>query len=54
MHDGTVKKRKALAAPRSHERVVGPAQSRRRVQIMTNAALTGATYDVDGGQQFTA
>lgn len=24
------------------------------VQIMTNTALTGATYDVDGGQQFVA
>ena len=22
------------------------------VHIMTNAALTGATYDIDGGQQF--
>jgi len=22
--------------------------------IMTNTALTGATYDIDGGQQFTA
>ena len=24
------------------------------VHIMTNTALTGATYDVDGGQQFVA
>jgi hypothetical protein len=22
--------------------------------IMTNTALTGATYDIDGGQQFTS
>jgi hypothetical protein len=22
------------------------------VHIMTNTALTGATYDIDGGQQF--
>jgi hypothetical protein len=22
------------------------------VQIMSNTALTGATYDIDGGQQF--
>jgi hypothetical protein len=24
------------------------------VHIMTNTALTGATYDIDGGQQFVA
>ena len=24
------------------------------VHIMTNTALTGATYDIDGGQQFIA
>ena len=24
------------------------------VQIMTNTALTGATYDIDGGQQFVS
>jgi hypothetical protein len=36
-------------------RVVGPAHvAARAVHIMTNAALTGVTYDVDGGQQFTA
>jgi NAD(P)-dependent dehydrogenase (short-subunit alcohol dehydrogenase family) len=34
-------------------RVVGPADvARLAVHIMTNTALTGATYDVDGGQQF--
>ena len=36
-------------------RVVGPAHVvALAVHIMTNAALTGATYDIDGGQQFTA
>jgi hypothetical protein len=23
------------------------------VHLMTNSALTGATFDIDGGQQFT-
>jgi NAD(P)-dependent dehydrogenase (short-subunit alcohol dehydrogenase family) len=33
-------------------RVVGPADvAALAVQLMTNTALTGATYDVDGGQQ---
>jgi NAD(P)-dependent dehydrogenase (short-subunit alcohol dehydrogenase family) len=33
-------------------RVVGPADvARLAVHIMTNTALTGATYDIDGGQQ---
>jgi hypothetical protein len=26
----------------------------RAVHLMTNTVLTGATYDIDGGQQFTA
>ncbi|MET8877185.1 SDR family oxidoreductase [Nocardia sp. NPDC004604] len=35
-------------------RVVGPADvAALAVHIMTNTALTGATYDIDGGQQFT-
>ena len=34
-------------------RVVGPADvAALAVHLMTNTALTGATYDVDGGQQF--
>jgi NAD(P)-dependent dehydrogenase (short-subunit alcohol dehydrogenase family) len=34
-------------------RVVGPADvAALAVHIMTNTALTGATYDVDGGEQF--
>ena len=33
-------------------RVVGPADvAALAVHIMSNTALTGATYDVDGGQQ---
>jgi NAD(P)-dependent dehydrogenase (short-subunit alcohol dehydrogenase family) len=36
-------------------RVVEPADvAALAVQIMTNTALTGATYDIDGGQQFTS
>jgi NAD(P)-dependent dehydrogenase (short-subunit alcohol dehydrogenase family) len=34
-------------------RVVGPQDvAALAVHIMTNTALTGATYDIDGGQQF--
>ena len=34
-------------------RVVGPADvAALAVHIMTNTALTGATFDIDGGQQF--
>jgi hypothetical protein len=34
-------------------RVVGPADvASLAVHIMTNTALTGATYDIDSGQQF--
>jgi NAD(P)-dependent dehydrogenase (short-subunit alcohol dehydrogenase family) len=34
-------------------RVVGPADvAALAVHIMTNTALTGATYDIDRGQQF--
>jgi len=36
-------------------RVVGPADvAALAVHIMTNSALTGATYDINGGQQFVA
>jgi NAD(P)-dependent dehydrogenase (short-subunit alcohol dehydrogenase family) len=36
-------------------RVVGPLDvAALAVHIMTNTALTGATYDIDGGQQFIA
>jgi NAD(P)-dependent dehydrogenase (short-subunit alcohol dehydrogenase family) len=34
-------------------RVVGPADvAALAIHLMTNTALTGATYDIDGGQQF--
>jgi hypothetical protein len=36
-------------------RVVGPADvAALAIHIMTNTALTDATYDIDGGQQFVA
>ena len=36
-------------------RVIGPADvAALAVHIMTNTALTGATYDIDGGQQLVA
>ena len=36
-------------------RVVGPGDvAALAVHLMTNTALTGATYDIDGGQQFVA
>jgi NAD(P)-dependent dehydrogenase (short-subunit alcohol dehydrogenase family) len=36
-------------------RVVGPADvARLAVHLMANTAVTGATYDIDGGQQFVA
>lgn len=36
-------------------RVVGPADvAALAVHLMTNTALTGATFDIDGGQQFVA
>jgi NAD(P)-dependent dehydrogenase (short-subunit alcohol dehydrogenase family) len=36
-------------------RVVGPADvAALAVHIMTNTALTGATFDIDGGRQFVA
>jgi NAD(P)-dependent dehydrogenase (short-subunit alcohol dehydrogenase family) len=36
-------------------RVVGPADvAALAIHIMTNTALTGATYDIDGGQQFVS
>jgi NAD(P)-dependent dehydrogenase (short-subunit alcohol dehydrogenase family) len=36
-------------------RVVGPEDvGRLAIHLMTNTALTGATYDVDGGQQLVS
>ena len=46
-------RREQLRATLPIGRVVGPADvAALAVHLMTNTALTGATYDVDGGQQF--
>jgi NAD(P)-dependent dehydrogenase (short-subunit alcohol dehydrogenase family) len=48
-------RRNQLRATLPIRRVVGPDDvAALAVHIMTNTALTGATYDVDGGQQFVA
>jgi NAD(P)-dependent dehydrogenase (short-subunit alcohol dehydrogenase family) len=48
-------RREELRATLPIGRVVGPADvAALAVHIMTNEALTGATYDIDGGQQFVA
>jgi NAD(P)-dependent dehydrogenase (short-subunit alcohol dehydrogenase family) len=45
-------RRNQLRATLPIRRVVGPADvAVLAVHIMTNTALTGATYDIDGGQQ---
>jgi NAD(P)-dependent dehydrogenase (short-subunit alcohol dehydrogenase family) len=49
------KRRSQLRATLPIGRVVGPADvARLAVHVMTNTALTGATYDVDGGQQLVS
>ena len=51
--DQLEKRRNQLRTTLPIGRVVGPADvAALAVHIMTNTALTGATYDVDGGQQF--
>jgi NAD(P)-dependent dehydrogenase (short-subunit alcohol dehydrogenase family) len=46
------KRREQLRARLPIRRVVGPADvAALAVHIMTNTALTGGTYDIDGGQQ---
>ncbi len=53
--DDLEKRRTQLRATLPIRRVVGPADvAALAVHIMTNTALTGATYDVDGGQQLVA
>ncbi len=45
-------RREQLRATLPIGRVVGPADvAALAVHVMTNTALTGATYDIDGGQQ---
>ncbi len=51
--DRLEERRDELRATLPIGRVVGPADvAALAVHIMTNTALTGATYDIDGGQQF--
>jgi NAD(P)-dependent dehydrogenase (short-subunit alcohol dehydrogenase family) len=51
--DQLEKRRNQLRTTFPIGRVVGPADvAALAVHIMTNTALTGATYDIDGGQQF--
>jgi NAD(P)-dependent dehydrogenase (short-subunit alcohol dehydrogenase family) len=46
------KRRDQLRATLPIRRAVGPADvAALAVHIMTNTALTGATYDIDGGEQ---
>ena len=53
--DDLEKRRHQLRATLPIHRVVGPKDvAALAVHIMTNTALTGATYDVDGGQQLVA
>jgi len=53
--DQLEKRRNQLRTTLPIGRVVGPADvAALAVHIMTNTALTGATYDIDGGQQFMA
>jgi NAD(P)-dependent dehydrogenase (short-subunit alcohol dehydrogenase family) len=51
--DGLDARREELRSTLPIGRVVGPADvAALAVHIMANTALTGATYDIDGGQQF--
>jgi NAD(P)-dependent dehydrogenase (short-subunit alcohol dehydrogenase family) len=51
--DQLERRREQLRATLPIGRVVGPADvAALAVHIMANTALTGATYDIDGGQQF--
>ena len=51
--DGLDARRDELRATLPIGRVVGPADvAALAVHLMHNAAVTGATYDIDGGQQF--
>ena len=51
--DDLEQRRDQLRATLPIGRVVGPADiAALAIHLMTNTALTGATYDIDGGQQF--
>ena len=48
-------RREQLRATLPIRRVIGPDDiAKLAVHLMTNTALTGATYDIDGGQQFVS
>lgn len=50
--DGIEKRRQQLRDTLPIGRVVGPSDvAALAIYLMANSALTGATYDVDGGQQ---
>ena len=50
--DELEERRNQLRATLPIGRVVGPADvAALAIHLMTNTALTGATYDIDGGQQ---
>jgi len=53
--DGLEARREELRSTLPIGRVVGPADvAALAVHLMANTALTGATYDIDGGQQFVS
>jgi NAD(P)-dependent dehydrogenase (short-subunit alcohol dehydrogenase family) len=53
--DGLEARREELRTTLPIGRVVGPADvAALAVHLMSNTALTGATYDIDGGQQFVS
>ena len=53
--DGLDARREELRTKLPIGRVVGPADvAALAVHLMANTALTGATYDIDGGQQFVS
>ena len=53
--DGLDARREELRTTLPIGRVVGPVDvAALAVHLMSNTALTGATYDIDGGQQFVA
>jgi NAD(P)-dependent dehydrogenase (short-subunit alcohol dehydrogenase family) len=53
--EGLEARREELRTTLPIRRVVGPADvAALAVHLMTNTALTGATYDIDGGQQFVS
>jgi NAD(P)-dependent dehydrogenase (short-subunit alcohol dehydrogenase family) len=53
--DGLEERRNQLRTTLPIKRVVGPADvAALAIHVMANTALTGATYDVDGGQQLVS